>query len=329
MHYESPAPALFQWKLDIDLQRDFSSILYRCLLDSGYKDADKEHAVYQYYNLRKRIIARKPRKVIFSKEFICPVEYQVALEEFEAKAARGENLMPFQSEKINNVNYNDMLLNDWGIQHFHLTRRFRPDGFAQRSQFQIFAYITDTAIYMIQIYPHSAEDLYSKRELVRIIRDNWPYLIERFRLNGIVGISEKLDDHKYGEMRNAHICTLLELAESEVYCMIGGGYASNGFSVEALRTGDFVMNKLGKIQFLLRDYASWIGKNINLLTSQNPEQICEMNIQLLWIDKNEKVTIVEKTSSLLLQLDMKKGLLQFCNAYEVLDGNDFRKEINE
>lgn len=54
VHYESPVPALFQWKLDIDLQRDFSSILYRCLLDSGYKDADKEHALYQYYNLRKR-----------------------------------------------------------------------------------------------------------------------------------------------------------------------------------------------------------------------------------------------------------------------------------
>ena len=60
MHYESPVPALFQWKLDIDLQRDFSSILYRCLLDSGYKDADKEHAVYQYYNLRD--IGARPHK---------------------------------------------------------------------------------------------------------------------------------------------------------------------------------------------------------------------------------------------------------------------------
>ena len=223
MNYQSQAPVKFQWSLDIDLQADYSSAVYAGLKRAGYTDADKKYAVYQYYNLLKRQIEPKPRQVMYSKEFQCPKEYQVALKAFEERAQNGLSLAPFQSEKIKRANYNDMLLNDWGIQHFHLSRRYRDDGFVARSQYQIFAYVTDEAMYMIQIVPHNEEDLYSRREMVRIIRDNWPNLLKRFHIKGVTGLTEKLDDHAYGEIRNANITTLLELGENEVYGMIGGG----------------------------------------------------------------------------------------------------------
>lgn len=318
MHYKSPAPEIFQWSLVIDLQADFRSNVYADLKRAGYTDADKKHAVYQYYNLRKRQIEPKPRKVVYSKEFSCPPEYQTALKEFEERVLSGSSLAPFQSEKIKRANYNDMLLNDWGIQHFHLSRRYRDDGFVARSQYQIFAYVTDEAIYMIQVFPHNAEDLYSRRELVRILRDNWPELIERFHMKGVAGLTEKFDDHAYGEIRNANITTFLELGENEVYGMIGGGYASNGFSTEALKNADFWMNRLRGFQLIVQNNAAWIGKTINQMSGRE-DQFCNMEMKLLWIDNKDKVTMCETQSGLILQADTRGNWLRVCRPHEVFE----------
>ena len=316
MHYESLAPVAFQWSLSIDLQADFSAYVYAALKRAGFKDADKKQAVYQYYNLLKRKIKQKPRKVVYSKEFSCPEEYQAALKEFEEKVSNGSSLMPFQSEKIKKADYNDMLLNDWGLQHFHLSRRYRDDGFVARSQFQIFAYVTDEVVYMIQILPHNAEDLYSKRDLVRILRDNWPELIERFHMNGISGLTEKFDDHAYGEIRQANITTFLELGENEVYGLIGGGYATNGFSIEALRNADFWMNRLGAFQSVVKDNAAWIGRTINKIIGTE-EPYCNIDLKLLWIDGIDKATMCETNSRLILQINTKEKMLRLCKPHEV------------
>ena len=316
MHYQSLAPVSFQWSLDIDLQADYSSTVYADLKRAGYKDADMKHAVYQYHNLLKRQIEPKSRKVVYSKEFQCPKEYRLALKEFEESVQNGSSLVPFQSEKITRADYNDMLLNDWGVHHFHLSRRYRDDGFVARSRYQIFAYVTDEIIYMIQIYPHNAEDLYSRRELVRILRDNWPELIERFHINGVTGLTEKFDDHIYGDIRKANITTLLELGENEVYGMIGGGYASNGFSTEAVRNADFWLNRLGVFQLVVRDNATWIGETINWAVDRGV-QVCNMEMKLLWIDNKDKVTMCEKNSRLILQVDTNANWLRICRPYEV------------
>lgn len=320
MHYKSPAPAEYQWSLDIDLQADLSLYVYTDLKRAGYSDADEKNAVYQYYNLRKRQIEPKPRRVVYSKQFSCPEEYQTALKEFENKTVSGADLTPFQSDKINKADFNDMLLNDWGIQHFHLSRRYRKDGFAARSKYQIFAYITDEVMYMIRIFPHDAKNLYSKKELVRIIRDNWPELIERFHVEDVLCLTEKLDDHAYSEMRKANMTTFLELGENEVYGLIGGGYASNGFSIEALRNADFWLNRLGLFQLLVRDNAAWIIKTINKEFDRK-KQFCHLEIKLLWIDSKDKVTMFIKNIGLILQANSKEHWLRLCEPYELFGEN--------
>lgn len=316
MHYQSKAPERFQWSIEINLQEDFRFKIYEDLKRAGYTDASRKDAVYQYYNLRKRQIEPRPREVLQSREFICPAGYELALEEFENKIKTGENLVPFQSEKIRKADYNDGLLNDWGIQHFHLSRRFRDDGFVARSQYQIFAYVTDDAVYMIQIYPHNAEDLYSRREMVRIMRDNWPELLEKFHIKEVSGLTEKIDDHQYGEIRNAHLLTFLELGHNQVYGMIGGGYSSNGFSTEALRKADFWMNRMGIFHLIVKNNAVWIGKTINQLNNVDVNY-CDMKMRLLWIDNADKVTMAEVVSGLIVQVETKENWIRICQAHEV------------
>lgn len=316
MYYKSDAPVAFQWILDIALQDDFNSIIYQNLIHAGYEDANREKAVYQYYNLCKRQIEAKPRQVLRSKEFVCPTGYEEALREFIDKAESGASLTPFQSQKIKQSAYNDLLLNDWGIQHFHLTRRFRDDGFATRSQYQIFAYVTDRAIYLIQTYPHNAKNLYSKREMVKILRDNWPEVTERFHIKEMTELTEKLDDHTYGKVREAHAFTMLELGRNEVYYPIGGGITSSGYSVSALREADFWMNRLGAFQLCLKDNAEWIGKMINQ-GKDTVDKCCFMKIKLLWIDNADKVTLCEVNSGMIIQLNAKENWLRICKAHEL------------
>ena len=62
-------PSSILWRLEINLRDDFDEICYRALRRAGYKDVNRERAVYQYFNLCKRSVDTRPRKVIHSKEF--------------------------------------------------------------------------------------------------------------------------------------------------------------------------------------------------------------------------------------------------------------------
>lgn len=316
MQYKAPVINQFQWVLDISLRDDFQSIVYQDLLRAGYADANSKDAVYQYYNLMKRKITVKPRTVLFSKEFKCPVGYELALSEFVEKAKKGVDLTPFQSQKIKLSAYNDLLLNDWDIQHFHLSRRYRNDGFVSRSQYQIFARVTDETVYLIQIYRHDAEDLYSKIEMVRILRDNWPETVERFHMGNVAELTEKMDDHQYGMLRDAHAMTFVELGKNQVYFPIGGGYMSSGHSASALRQADNWLNRLSAIQLNIKNNAEWIGKTINRYMGRI-EPYCNLQIRLLWIDSIDKLTMCELNSGLIIQAETAEGWIRVCRVSEV------------
>ena len=126
----------------------------------------------------------------------------------------------FYKKNINEPEKSDDLLNDWNIYHFHLTKRFREDGFAKRSDYQIFAWVTADCIYMIQIYPHKEAHLYTKKELLKMIEENWPELLKPHHIKGAVRLSVQLDDEQYGVLRDAHATSFVELGENKV-CMLG------------------------------------------------------------------------------------------------------------
>ena len=63
---------------------------------------------------------------------------------------------------------NDLLLYDWKIYHFHLTRRYNRNGKPTRSNYLIFAACTDEAMYFIQIYKHQKKNVFVQKELLEI-----------------------------------------------------------------------------------------------------------------------------------------------------------------
>ena len=298
MKYSNNALGLIEWNLEIDLVSDIQAIL----------------ALYQYFNLQKRIVACKTRKVHKSKEFNCPQGYDEALENFEKKVEKGESLIPFLSDKLLDASYSDGILNDWNIYHFHLTKRFRDDGWAKRSNYELFAYVTDTDMYFLQVYEHKDKLLYWHKELVKIINDNRPELLDDFHLKEIVGLSEKLDDEGYKELREAHITTFVELGENQVFGMIGGGYMSDGSSGEAMRISDFWSNHLRMIQEILVANMDKLCEIIGTVVESDSK---EYKIKLLWIDNDKEITFCESTRHVIIQLNMNKGYWRICQPFEV------------
>ena len=315
MQVSSPMTVPLPWSLEIDLQYDLREIAYQRLLREGYTDATRKDAVYQFYNITRRRITQRPRAVHYSKEFVCPADYLSALKEFEEKVTAGRDLTPFMSDKIKLSGYDDLMLSDWGIRHFHLSRRYRKDGTVARSDYQIFAYVTDDAFYMIQIYSHKTPDLYSRQEMVRILRDNWPELLEPYHVKGVTGLSEKMDDHAYGEIRNQHMLTFVDLGPDQIYGMIGGGYMSNGFSTQALRSSDFWLMRCSSIQKIIYEDAAVVASLIASMTSIPREKVI-MHFRMLWLDENE-TTLLEYNTRLILQVNIKEGFFRVCYPHEV------------
>lgn len=135
---------------------------------------------------------------------------------------------------------------------FSSSRRFRDDGFVKRSNYQIFAWITDDCIYMIQVYPHKADFLYCKKELLNIVERNWPNLLEPYRLKDICSLNEQFDDEQYEQIREAHISTLIQTENDKCYGFLGGGYMSDGSSGEAVRNEFFWNNRLKICEDVIR-----------------------------------------------------------------------------
>ena len=137
MRYESQVPASEYWSLEIDLNRDLASLMYDSLKRRGISKAGQRDPVYEYFNYIKRTIRIRPRTILKSREFSVPPEYEKALQNFEDDVRAGRDLNRYLSDKILQPAASDALLYDWNIVHFHLTRRFRPDAFAKRSDYQI------------------------------------------------------------------------------------------------------------------------------------------------------------------------------------------------
>ena len=154
MRYRSSVLQPEEWTLDVDLVSDMQKMLSERLTKAGYQNVDPNRVMYQYFNAQKRIVEPKPRTVHRSREFVCPKPYEQALANFEAKVERGDSLIPYLSDKLVDASYSDGMLNDWNIYHFHLTNRFKDNGWAKRSDYELFAYVTDTDLYLIQVYEH-------------------------------------------------------------------------------------------------------------------------------------------------------------------------------
>ena len=104
MNYHSNALETAQWSLEIDLKKDLESFMERQMRKMNIPPSGTRSIMYEYFNTQKRVIFETPRKVVYSREFQCPEEYQEALSQFERRS-RSDCVHEQVAKRIANVRF--------------------------------------------------------------------------------------------------------------------------------------------------------------------------------------------------------------------------------
>src|SRR5262245_57271556 len=92
------------------------------LIEAGYAPAGMsvDDTLRAYLNVAHRRVPVRKRTTHRAKAFSCPPEHQAGLDQLLQKSESGGDLRPNQSTSLDRQKFNDAVLNDWAIHHFHL-----------------------------------------------------------------------------------------------------------------------------------------------------------------------------------------------------------------
>ena len=203
-----------------------------------YQASDDRKTIWTYLSVKHRRIQTRPRKV-YKAVYEVPTHLASGEQQLLTKVAAGDDLWPYQSRKIENVAVEDGMLNDYGIQHFHLGVAQDPkhSNLIQGTNELLFAVVKNNDFYALGIFDHMA---WSKQALLDIIEKNWPKLIESYKLNGspdmrALGLTHQYTDEEAAELRRAGINVITQGADGSVRMGPGGGVTTSGNSIAVTR----------------------------------------------------------------------------------------------
>lgn len=236
-----------QHTIDIDLRRDLVTFFRTKLAQLGYNvvDVTDDHELVRgYFGVCRRLISLEPRHILTSKNFSCIPEHRNALTEIEQLILDGGDLSPYLSKKIANFNYNDPLLNDWGIHHLHLGTEVEQDGFINRTGPLLYCRFEGDYAYFIDILPHGS---WTSQKLITTMHDNWPELLSCF-FDGVTETETRLSDEEIKELRRKKINYFITMDDGTTYKPPGGGNTSAGTNILDVRRANHDLDWVSQMQ---------------------------------------------------------------------------------
>lgn len=207
-----------------------------CAAGYTFQAANNRDTIITYASVKQRRISTRPRTV-HKAPYIVPSHLAVGERQLLAKVAAGGDLWPHQSRKIGNVAIEDGMLNDYGIQHFHLgtTPDTRHPQLIQGTKELLFAVVKDSDFYALGIFDHTA---WSKQALLDVIQANWPQLIAPYALKGgqhmtVLGLRRNYTEAEAAQLRKNNINVLQQRPDGTIHLGPGGGMSTNGKSMSA------------------------------------------------------------------------------------------------
>jgi len=248
--------------LKTDFKLDLANLLKQRLAEAGIlhdHSMDVSSLASRYYEMMERRIIATPRRVHFSREIhdslgklareANPIKRRRALEAWRTAfyihrlLEEGENVVRFLSKKVQTLTSMDGILWDYGLHHLHLNRKVGPSGFVERSDYLLFAHITQESAYFVDVRLHpQAQGLgWVQQDLLEIARSNWPELIESKILRGVSGTI--LTDQEKQTLRRKRINHVMQAGDNAI-APIGGGMMMDGSSTLCRLFGMKLMHEI-------------------------------------------------------------------------------------
>ncbi len=283
-----------------DFRSDWIAILRDELSSMGYSmhpHDDPERFSVKYFNLLWRRVPQTPRMVRVPRQFSCPSNLQQGLNLVLKKARSGEDLTPHLSTRLLDADYNDGLLNDWGIHHFHLgTVPFpKKPGFHDRTDPVLFARVTGDRFYAIDVMGHRN---WARQRLIEIIHNNWPQSIDSYRIEGILDFKDAVTDQGLKILRDHQINTPVQTADGAVYFGPGGGHAISGDSYQVVRRCMWAERELMLLQEEVKNRSAEIA---DLLRSKGIKFDTPIRLKLVLQDR--EAVLIEETTGMGIEID--------------------------
>lgn len=234
--------------------------------NKAIKKLNTDKLLELYIYLQKRMITPIKRNVILSNELIYKITYKeinndlinvinIIKMEFE----NGIDVNPRLSKSLEQISFNDKLLNDWNIYHLHLSnhKNNKEYYFYDRTSQLLFIYLTNSTAYFLDICDEHKNNpvIFSQQKLLKIIDDNWHDLLSKYCLNEIVSVDVK-DDLNRAIARDKNTF-YFETINGKVYLPPGGGLTSAGTSQRCLKITDDIINEIKTIlYYYLKKYQS-------------------------------------------------------------------------
>lgn len=230
-----------------------------------------------------RSIQPRKWKVRLSQALLASAEYaqfSAPVQNLKQIAEAGGNLQPYQSKKIDEFEFREYMLFDWGVQHLHLGEHLPGKKFAERSGPLLFAMFRGEEAYFIGIFGHSWAEL----DILNIIDAEWPELIEGHVIRGFDDIGPIPTAEETLKLRKAGINPLQKLSSGKILSSPGGGITTNSTSAQAMIDAQQLVH-------LLRAIEKEVSDNLNeyhATLRSNPGE----RIRLLRFDQKKRVARV-------------------------------------
>ena len=214
----------------------------------SYKENwDVNALVAHYFEMLKRRIEPIPRRVHFSKEMydsLSQLSRQAdsaqdknaadawnAVFDISYLLKMGEDITAFLSKNIDRAASLDKFLWDFAMHHFHLSKEIEQTGFVKRSDYLLFAIVTQSNVYCVDVRRHPQKDDlgWVQQDLLRIVHENWPELSSAKILRGVVE-APVLKDEEKKILRSNNTNSITQIGD-DVIAPLGGGMTTAGTSV--------------------------------------------------------------------------------------------------
>lgn len=250
-------------QINIHIYNDLVNIFRHEIEEVGYPTADitdPYKLIIMYFTMRKRLVEKRPRKVILPQDFTCPTALHNGLDVLVNKFVNGEDVNPHLSRTNKKLEFPDLMLFDWNIHHFHLGTTMEGDGYVSRTGDILYAIVSKDEVYFIKIQPHNH---WSDLDLIETVHQNWPELIARFRIDGTPEVA--FNSTEIAQLRKAHVNVMITTKDGTGYLGMGMGFMTDGSSsdaaLQAVRKAHEAKNIEKRITEELNCIESDLGRN--------------------------------------------------------------------
>jgi len=140
-------------------------------------------------------------------------------------------LRPYQSTSIDRADYDDGMLNDWGIQHFHLgaVPYAKAPQFMDRTGPLLYAVVTAHTLYCLTVLKHKE---WSNQKLLDVMHENFPEVTAGATLTswnpGPPSLSVNYSDDEVAKLRAAGANAVTQRPDGTIMFGPGGGVTLDG-----------------------------------------------------------------------------------------------------